>query len=89
MMWTISNMLSVRLIALVIPTTLAFFFFPKTFQDTLLVLLLFATLPVSSLVTSLLPTNTHDSFNAKLSCAVTASTLYFIALLTLAVIIIK
>lgn len=79
--WTLKNLIKVRLISLILPLLLAIWLIPDTLNGTILVLLLFSILPVSSLVVSLLPKETDTIFQQQLACAVTASTAIFLVIL--------
>ena len=75
--------MQVRLIALVVPLLVAVALVPDTLHGAIPVLLLFASLPVSSLAVSLLPNEADQTFQQQLACAVTASTLIFLLILAI------
>lgn len=78
--WTLKNLIQVRLIALILPLLIALSFISEA-HEVVSVLFLFAILPVSSLVVSILPNNITQAFQQQLACAVTASTFIFLIVL--------
>lgn len=81
LIWTLKSMIQVRLVALVLPLLFALWLIPDATHGATPILLLFAVLPVSSLVIGLLPPDTDQAFQQQLACAVTASTLIFLMIL--------
>lgn len=82
--WTVRNMLLVRLVALAVAASLLFAVPEPNWREPFYVLCLFALLPVSSLVVSMLPDNVAQDFEKQVSCSVAASTLLFVVLLGIA-----
>lgn len=84
---TLYALLKVRLVALVIPLLMVIFLFDDHRYDAIYILLLFMVLPVSSIAVSFFQKDNYFDLQQRLSCAITSTSLFFIVILLVSVLI--